>query len=103
MAPFGGRPAVGQATGHLRRSALALSAAILLGVLALNVATAAASTTPFDTSTGFVSAGGYTSATLGGTVSSKAEAATYCVFEYGPTSSYGSTVPCAEATPQPFN
>ncbi|MBA3865819.1 MAG: hypothetical protein H0X42_05665 [Solirubrobacterales bacterium] len=40
-----------------------------------------------------------TEATLNGVVSPENEAVTECLFEYGPTNAYGSSVPCVGATP----
>jgi hypothetical protein len=48
-----------------------------------------------DVSTGPVSAQDATSATVSGTVNPEGQADTTCEFEYGPTTAYGQTAPCA--------
>jgi hypothetical protein len=50
-----------------------------------------------DVSTGPVSAQDATSATVSGTVNPEGQADTTCEFEYGPTTAYGQTAPCASA------
>ncbi|HEU4905805.1 MAG TPA: hypothetical protein VFT19_06785, partial [Solirubrobacterales bacterium] len=50
-----------------------------------------------DVSTGPASNIGETTATVGGTVQANGVLLSECSFEYGPTSAYGSSVPCAES------
>jgi hypothetical protein len=50
-----------------------------------------------DVTTGAASITGDTSATVNGTVDPDGVALEECVFEYGPTNSYGQSIPCAES------